>query len=301
MIDYQAALTNAYRWATWPLRYRILRRAARQGSVPLAILFYHRVSNEFPNPWTISEATFIKQIDWLAANFDLVSLAELQRRMRDGDSTRPAVSITFDDGYADNCNWAMPMLLKRNIPVTWFVTLQHPLDDKPFPHDVQAGQPLRPVSPVTLRSLAAAGVEIGAHTRTHADLGAIADEATLYDEVVAATRELQELIGHKIRYFAFPYGQEQHLNPQAVELARHAGFEAVCSTRHDWNYVGNDPFYLNRFHGDPSLPRLKNWLTFDPRLCRRNHAPFATKQLANSPAASEISSSLATQHQVMTR
>ena len=58
-----------------------------------------------------------------------------------------------------------------------------------------------------LRTLAGSGVELGGHTRTHADLGRVADSGVLYDELVGGVRELEELVGRPVRYFAFPYGQ----------------------------------------------------------------------------------------------
>ena len=45
--------------------------------MPVSILFYHRVADDDPNPWTISCDAFKQQVDWLANHFDLVSLEEL--------------------------------------------------------------------------------------------------------------------------------------------------------------------------------------------------------------------------------
>ena len=68
--------------------------------------------------------------------------------------------------------FAVPLLLKHQIPFTYFVSTDHVLGGEPFPHDVQAGRPLASNTLAQLRELAAAGVEIGAHTRSHADFGA---------------------------------------------------------------------------------------------------------------------------------
>ena len=135
------------------------------------VLFYHRVADEHPNDWTMSTRTFATQIDWLRPRFDLVSLAEAQARIASGRNRIPTACITFDDGYADNMRFAVPLLLKYHIPFTYFVSTNHVLGGKPFPHDVAIGQPLAPNTPSQLRELAAAGVEIGGHTRSHADLG----------------------------------------------------------------------------------------------------------------------------------
>ena len=86
-------------------------------------------------------------------HFDLISLEESQHRIASGDNRRPSVSITFDDGYADNCQWALPLLLERKIPFTYFVSSQNVLEGMPFPHDVQCGVPFAPNTPDQIREL----------------------------------------------------------------------------------------------------------------------------------------------------
>jgi peptidoglycan/xylan/chitin deacetylase (PgdA/CDA1 family) len=256
---------HAYYQASRP--YRAWRQAQRRaaGRAPVSVLFYHRVADDRANPWTIPEQVFARQVDWLRARFDLVSLEEAQRRIRSGRNDRPAVSITFDDGYADNCRFALPLLVEAQVPCTYFVSSEHVLTGKPFPHDLARGRPLAPNSLQQLRELAAAGIEIGAHTRTHADLGRVDDPRRLYDEVVAAGAELQAVLGRPVRYFAFPYGQHWNLSAAAFELAYEAGYEAVCSAYGGYNFPGDDAFHLQRIAVDGDLIRLQNWLTLDPR------------------------------------
>ena len=261
-------LIDAYRIATWPVRRYRLQHMKQQGQVPIAILFYHRVDNEHPNPWTISEKDFQKQINWFQRNFDLVSLEECQKRIASGFNERPTLSITFDDGYADNCTYALPMLIERGIPVTYFVTTYHTTLGQPFPHDIKNGRPLAPNSIESLIAMSNAGVEIGAHTRSHPDLGKISNHDQLLDEVIWATHQMEKLIDKKIRYFAFPFGQVDNLNPSVFQLLKEYGFEGVCSAYGGFNHVGDDTFHLQRMHGDPNFSRMRNWLSFDPRLER---------------------------------
>ena len=112
---------RAFRWATSPYRFVRQWDCARRQNYPISILFYHRVADRESNPWTIDNASFREQIDWLQAHFDLLGLEEAQRRIREGASPRPAVCITFDDGYAENLDQAIPLLLERRIPCTYFV------------------------------------------------------------------------------------------------------------------------------------------------------------------------------------
>ena len=231
----------------------------------MTVLFYHCIADQVTNEWTTSNRTFIRQIDWLQTNFDMVSLEEAQHRIRTADSTRPCVSITFDDGYADNCSLAVPYLIKQRIPCTYFVTLENLLSGEPFDHDVARGDSFAPNSPDQLKAMAAAGVEIGGHTRTHCDLGSVTDQEQLYDEVVTSGEELQRIVGKPVRYFAFPYGLYANLNPQVFQMAYEAGYEAVCSAYGGYNFPGDDAFHLQRIAVDNDMIRLRNRASVDPR------------------------------------
>ena len=257
-------LLNAYYHGTLPWRSLRNRALVRSGNAPLMILMYHRVAGDAANAWTTPTEVFARQISWLERHFELISLEELQWRIRGQNNQRPAVSITFDDGYAENCDLALPLLIDKEIPFTYFVTSSTTLHGGFFPHDLAMGNRLAPNTVHQLRELVKAGVEIGAHTRTHANLGAIDNEATLYDEVVAAGRELGDALGIEPRYFAFPFGQHRNLNRRAFTLAAEAGYQGVVSAYGGYNFAGDDPFHLQRMGVDGPMIRLKNLTTLDP-------------------------------------
>ncbi len=263
-------LLSLYYYGTLPARRRRNAREARAGRAPVMVLFYHRIADEAPNDWTASRRTFARQLRWLKQNFDLVSLEEAQRRIRSGCNERAAVSITFDDGYADNCRFALPLLIDEQIPVTYFVASDHVLYRTPFPHDLVLGRPLTPNTAGQLRRLAEQGVEIGAHTRTHADLGRVYAHELLWDELAGSKEAIEQMTGKPVRYFAFPYGQHANLSIQAFQAARKCGFEGVCSAYGGYNFPGDDAFHLQRIHADNDLIRLKNWLTVDPRKLKKS-------------------------------
>lgn len=261
-------LLNLYYGGSYPLRAWRNAQRRRQGRAPIMVLFYHRIADDRPNDWTASNATFARQIKWLKRRFEMVSLSEAQRRIRAGRNNTPCVSITFDDGYADNCTHALPLLIAERIPCTYFVATQFILEGTPFPHDMARGEPLTPNTPRQIRELSLAGIEMGVHTRTHADLGRTLDPKQLYDEIVVAREELARLTGREARYFAFPFGQHANLNPRAFQVAREAGYAGVCSAYGGFNFPGDDAFHLQRIHVDDDMIRLKNWVTVDPRKLR---------------------------------
>ena len=265
-------MLGLYYLATLPQRQHAAAKRESKREVPVMVLFYHRVADDHPNDWTITNDRFQSQIEWLQERFDLVTLEEGQRRIASEQNDRPTVCISFDDGYADNCTSAIPWLLEREIPFTYFVASNHVQSGDPFAHDVKHGCPLAPNTVDQLQEMAKAGVEIGAHTRSHADLGKITSEDQLYDEIVGSKRDLESMIARPVRYFAFPFGLPENMSTDAFRIAFQAGFWGVCSAYGGYNLPGDDSFHLQRIHGDPEWSRFKNWLTVDPRKINRKRA-----------------------------
>jgi peptidoglycan/xylan/chitin deacetylase (PgdA/CDA1 family) len=261
-------LLETYYLATLPARrLAALDRAAREAE-PVRVMFYHRVADAHSNDWTMSTGMFASQIRWLRSRFDIVTLAEAQARIACGRNRIPTACITFDDGYAENMLSAIPLLLREKLPFTYFVSTNHVLRGDLFPHDVAAGIPLRPNSPDDLRRLADSGVEIGAHTRSHADLGRCLPPPALLHEIRGCKDELEDVIGGEVRYFAFPYGMPINMSAEAFRLAYVNGYRGVCTAYGGYNFPGDDAFHIRRFHADPAMSRFKNWLTVDRRKLR---------------------------------
>jgi len=265
---WKTCLLGAYYGATLPARWRAARERARRQTEPVRILFYHRVADDHPNAWTMGTRRFTSQIRWLRTRFDLVSLAEAQSRIAAGRNGIPTACITFDDGYADNMHFAVPLLLRHQIPFTYFVSTNHVLRGEAFPHDVATGCPLSPNTAADLKRLADAGVEIGGHTRGHVDLAAFSNQQQLDDEIAGCKRELEELIKRPMSYFAFPYGKHANMSSAAFRAASMAGYDGVCSAYGGYNFPGDDDFHLRRIHADPESFRFKNWMTVDARKVR---------------------------------
>lgn len=269
-------LLGAYYHASYPLRRGADWLSARAGRAPLVVLLYHRVADDAANPWTIAAAEFARHVDWLQRHYELVSLSEIQRRMTAPRNDAPAVAVTFDDGYAENCHQALPLLIRRGVPCTYFVCSRAVLEGRPFEHDLRLGLRFEPNTLEQLKALADGGIEIGAHSRTHSDLGALRDDASLRDEIAGSVEELSSALGRPVRYFAYPFGGRRNFSPRGFEIAAETGLKAVCSAYGGYNFAGDDPFHIQRISVDGPLLRVRNWTTVDPyRLLtvRRLEAP----------------------------
>ncbi len=264
-----------YRQMTARNRRRLLDRLREDRCLPIAILFYHRVAQRDMNPWSISFDDFRHHLDWLQSNFELVTLSEAQGRIRRGDNDRHCVAITFDDGYADNTQFAIPELVSRRIPMTYFVATHFVESGTPFPHDLALGRPLDPNTVDELRHYVDQGIEIGAHTRSHCDIGTVTNPSQLWEEVAGSIQTLRQWLGIPCSYFAFPYGHPKNMSQEAVDLLTKLDINGFCSGYGALNWPGNDAYHLRRIHADPGIQRLKNWLTLDSRkLSEQVQLPF---------------------------
>jgi len=89
----------------------------------LSILLYHRVLPEVDPlfPGEVHAARFDRQMALVARSFTHLPLAEAVRRLADGTLPPRALSITFDDGYADNHDVALPILRRHGLSACFFV------------------------------------------------------------------------------------------------------------------------------------------------------------------------------------
>jgi len=188
--------------------------------VPL-ILMYHRVAEVAENSLCVTPRRLAEQMTWLKRHgLRGVGVGTLIDAMRAGRQ-RGLVGITFDDGFANLVEAALPELLRLGFTATMFIC-SGLLGGTANWDDVPAW-PL--MSAEQVRELAAAGREIGSHTITHLRLaGADADQ--LEAEVSESRTSLGELIGAPIRGFAYPYGS---MDKAARHVVRDAGYDYACA------------------------------------------------------------------------
>jgi peptidoglycan/xylan/chitin deacetylase (PgdA/CDA1 family) len=90
----------------------------------LSVLIFHRVLPT-PDPLYPDEmhvTRFDELCGWLAAWFNVLPLDQAVQRLQAGTLPARAACITFDDGYADNHQVAMPILQRHGLPATFFIT-----------------------------------------------------------------------------------------------------------------------------------------------------------------------------------
>jgi peptidoglycan/xylan/chitin deacetylase (PgdA/CDA1 family) len=104
-------------------------------------------------------------------------------------------------------------------------------------------------------------VEIGAHTVSHPFLPAHQAEMQ-GKEITESKRQLEELLGHPVATFSYPFGAYRGVT---IAHAKRAGYECACSTVEETVWRGSERFLLPRFEvwdwdGEEFERRLWRWL-----------------------------------------
>lgn len=158
-----------------------------------------------------------------------------------GERTGRVAVITFDDGYQDTLDSALPVLKQNGFSATCYVVSGRMGSYNDW--DAQSLGVRKPLMSVAqVRTWHAEGMEVGAHTRSHPHLPACSDD-DLKEEVAGCKSELEDLLGAAVTQFCYPYGDQ---DPRCVEAVRQAGFIAATTTRRGRALAGDDPWLLRR-------------------------------------------------------
>ncbi len=105
----------------WKNAYHMLAPRGRRGK--LLVFIFHQVLAE-PDPLRPYEPD-VEQFDWMirhiAENFSVLHLDEAVARLADDSLPPAAACITFDDGYRNNAEVALPILLRHRVVATFFI------------------------------------------------------------------------------------------------------------------------------------------------------------------------------------
>jgi peptidoglycan/xylan/chitin deacetylase (PgdA/CDA1 family) len=167
-----------------------------------AILTYHSI-DESQSAISISPDAFRRHVAWLASGaVQVVSLDALMALPADAD----AVALTFDDGFVNFAETAVPLLARHRLPATVFVVTEHIGGTNAWRGACAQDIPTLPLMDwPALGRMSDFGIAIGAHSRTHAHLTDI-PESALADEIGGSAERIERELGVRPTAFAYPYG-----------------------------------------------------------------------------------------------
>jgi peptidoglycan/xylan/chitin deacetylase (PgdA/CDA1 family) len=209
------------------------------------ILYYHYIRD---NPiardklgFSLSTppAMFRAQMEYLVNHgFHVISLHQAVTAIKNhsGLPSRPIV-LTFDDGYADFFTTAVPILQSHRFTATSFV-ISGRMGWGGF------------MTPSQVVAADAMGFTIGAHTVDHVALAAQAPARATW-EMKQSKLALENLLGHAVVDFAYPYGS---FNQYDMAQAKSLGFETAASTMYGSAHSAGQLFQLSRMRIGGGLP-----------------------------------------------
>jgi peptidoglycan/xylan/chitin deacetylase (PgdA/CDA1 family) len=221
----------------------------------LRILMYHKVNDLTPNPTTIPTAVFTEQMTLLSElGYVPVSLEAVRDHYLGGAPLPPrAVLITFDDGYRDNLENALPVLRAHGYPAVLFVPIGFLDDGRPLPHEellVTLGVRNPTLGWDELAEIEAGGVRIESHGIGHWPLTALGP-AEAAREIAVSKLRLEERLGREVEAFAFVKGSQADYRPEHASLVQQAGYKLAFTSVSGANGPGSDRFRLRRYNVEP--------------------------------------------------
>jgi len=219
----------------------ILANLARILPIPaprLTVLLYHSIcpdnTPEHADHFNVTPDTFKKQMEWLSMQgYESISPDDIDDVMRDRHAKK-CVLISFDDGYQNNYEYALPVLQETGHKAIFFIATSFLDSAEVFPWiqtEIDAvRKQYRPLTGSQLKDIAAiSGMTIGAHTKTHRRLASL-EQNEARAELLESKSTLESLLGTEIKHFAFPYGSTKDFTARDMAMCREAGFQTGMTT-----------------------------------------------------------------------
>jgi folate-dependent phosphoribosylglycinamide formyltransferase PurN len=191
--------------------YRLVSFCHRRFSPRQAcILLYHRVNNFNRDPLTTSVKRFAEHLAMIRALYPVVSTSQLLEQLRNNQQLSAVpVAIHFDDCYRDVYTNAAPILSRHETPACVFVSSGYVDTDRVFPHDLEKCPfRLENLRREEVAGLVRKGIEVGAHTVNHVDLGQVPLDQAM-TELTQSKHDLEAILKRPVNLVSFPYGRKK--------------------------------------------------------------------------------------------
>lgn len=219
----------------------------QQRPATVSVLYYHTVYEHQKN-------RFERQMQFLSRLTRPVP-ADFAGERTPG---KPYSSVTFDDALICVAEYALPAMMKYQIPVAIFVPTGHmgkePQWTDRYPDD---DRDLSVMSPEQLRRIARNPlVTLGSHTVTHPRLSYLSVNE-IEHEVCESKKQLEQIAEREVSLLAFPHGD---FDQTTVDVCMKNGYRRVFTVNPQQAFTSPDEFVTGRVNVDPSDWPLEFWL-----------------------------------------
>ena len=206
----------------------------------LRVLFYHRVSDD-RDELAVSPRHFRQQMDYLATeSYRVVDVVEAAALLDEGRPCRRTIGLSFDDGFLDVAEQALPLLAERGFHATVFVA-PAVVDGWAKFGWYRSQPPLLGWDEIT--ELDREGtLRFEAHSLTHPNLLALRDAAA-WEEIMGSKASLEARLERPVLAFSYPSGL---FGLRERGLVAAAGFRVAVSCEPGLNTSGTDRLALRR-------------------------------------------------------
>lgn len=229
----------------------VLSRLPREPRPGVRIVHYHYVFDD-------EREGFARQLDFLAREYQPVSLGEAVERLREGRVEGREIAVTFDDGFRNQLRNAAPLLAERGFRACFFlitglVGANRPEVERLCRERLHLPAAVEPLTWDDAAALLELGHEVGSHTRSHPDLSRLAP-AELGDELVASREALERRLGRPVEHLSAPYGDRERFSAVISAAAYGAGYASCATAQRGRNTSAEDLFALRRDHLEAGWP-----------------------------------------------
>jgi peptidoglycan/xylan/chitin deacetylase (PgdA/CDA1 family) len=196
---------------------------------------------------------FEDHLAWLAGECRCIRFADIPTYMKGAPPDRPVVAITFDDGYADNHEYALPLLEKHGLPGTFFLTVGLVENDRRVVERFETllstrHEDFRPMSWTQVKELRDAGMELGAHTYSHPNL-ARCSAAAAREELSRSKELIEQEVGQVVASTAYPFGKpKRHITDETLKIAAQVGYKQGAAILHRGVHSSDSRMSIPRFN-----------------------------------------------------
>jgi len=212
----------------------------------IPILMYHQIDapparGSALRGLVVAPQSFARQMALLRlCGYRGLSMRDLEPYLR-GEKQGKVVGITFDDGFLNNLQHALPVLLKQGFTATCYGVSSMLGASNSW--DQHLGIPQKPLmTDVDWRTWSGAGMDVGSHTRTHVALTKISREEAAA-QIADSKHELEAAVQCEVRHFCYPYGWYA---PEHRDMVIAAGYASATTTQRGRVQVGDDVYSLRR-------------------------------------------------------